>query len=47
MYIKRILSISTIVGGLAMMTAGFALTIIPLLVIGIPLAALGGVLFLL
>jgi len=30
-----------------MMTAGFALTIIPLLVIGIPLAALGGVIFLL
>lgn len=44
---KQIASILLIVGGLAIMTAGFALTIIPLLVIGIPIAAFGSVLLLL
>jgi len=44
---KQILSLFTIAGGVAMTVCGFALTMIPLLVIGIPIAALGGVVFLL
>ena len=44
---KQIISIFIIAAGVAMTVYGFALTMIPLLVIGIPIAAIGGVVFLL
>jgi len=44
---KQILSLFILSAGVAMTVSGLAIGIIPLLVIGIPLAALGGVLFLL
>jgi len=44
---KQILSLFILTAGVAMTISGLAIGIIPLLVIGIPIAALGGVLFLL